>query len=92
MFHISIEEKLFLDSYHYRFIAQPYLQLIETQIQETKCGFLLGHGKVDLIFTLLEMLKGPREFDRSGNICFVDLEKVYDLFHQQDSVGSAAGL
>jgi len=60
-----------------RVSQRRFRPIVEPQIQEEQCGFCSGHGTVNQIFPLAELLRGSWEFDHPLNMCFVDLEKAY---------------
>lgn len=50
----------------------------EPLIQERQCGFCPGHGVMDQIFSLAELLRGSWKIDSPVHMCFIGQEKVCD--------------
>nr|XP_054589525.1 RNA-directed DNA polymerase from mobile element jockey isoform X1 [Nothobranchius furzeri] len=53
--------------------------IVESKIEEEQCGFRPGRGTVDQLYTLARVMEGAWEFAQPIHMCFVDLEKAYDL-------------
>uniref|UniRef100_A0A8C9TQF7 Reverse transcriptase domain-containing protein n=1 Tax=Scleropages formosus TaxID=113540 RepID=A0A8C9TQF7_SCLFO len=52
--------------------------IVEPPVEEEQCEFCSGHGTVDQLFTLSQIIEGAWEFANPVYMCFVDLEKAYD--------------
>ena len=68
------EAKTLPGKVYFRLLERRSWTIVELQIQEEQCGVRPGHGTVDQIFTLAELLRGSWEFDHPVYRCFVDLE------------------
>uniref|UniRef100_A0A8C6KT40 Reverse transcriptase domain-containing protein n=1 Tax=Nothobranchius furzeri TaxID=105023 RepID=A0A8C6KT40_NOTFU len=53
--------------------------IVESQIEEEQCGFRPGGGTVDQLYTLARVMEGAWEFAQPIHMCFMDLEKAYNL-------------
>ncbi|KAK3550042.1 hypothetical protein QTP86_018660 [Hemibagrus guttatus] len=53
--------------------------LVEPRIQEEQCGFHPSRGTLDQFYPLHRVLEGLWEFAQPVHMCFVDLEKAFDL-------------
>ena len=60
-----------------RVLERKIRPIVEPQIQEEQCGFRLGRGTLDQLYTLHRVLEGSWEFAQPAYICFVDLEKAF---------------
>ena len=56
--------------------------IVEPQIEEEQCGFHPRRGTTDQLFTLARILEGVWEYAHPVYMCFVDLEKAYDLLQK----------
>ena len=54
-------------------------QIVKPRIREEQCGFRLGLGPVDQLHTLSRVLEDAWEVAQPVHMCFVDLEKAFDL-------------
>ena len=54
-------------------------RIVEPWIQEEQCGFRPGRGTVDQLYPLCRILEGAWEFAQPVHMCFVDLEKAFNL-------------
>ena len=55
---------------------------VKPWIQAEQCGFCLGRGKLDQLYTLARVQKGAWEFVQADHMCFVDLGKAYNCVPQ----------
>ncbi|KAK7921963.1 hypothetical protein WMY93_008865 [Mugilogobius chulae] len=61
-----------------RVLERRLRPIVEPRIQEEQCGFRLGRGTLDQLYTLHRVLEGSWEFAQPVHMCFVDLEKAFD--------------
>ena len=54
--------------------------------------FRPGRGTVDQLYTLCRILEGAWEFAQPVHMCFVDLEKAFDLCPSGSPVGGSPGV
>ena len=65
-------------------------RIVEPWIQEEQCGFHPGRGTVDQLYTLCRILEGAWEVAQPVHMCFVDLEKAFDV-SLRESCGGFSG-
>jgi len=54
-------------------------ETIESNLNDTQCGFRPGRSTTDQIFTLQQIFEKSREYAKEVYTCFVDFKKAYDL-------------
>uniref|UniRef100_A0A3P9I175 Reverse transcriptase domain-containing protein n=1 Tax=Oryzias latipes TaxID=8090 RepID=A0A3P9I175_ORYLA len=62
-----------------RVLERRVRPIVEPRIQEQQCGFRPGRGTVDQLYTLSRVLEGLWEFAHPVHMCFVDLEKAFEV-------------
>ena len=65
-----------------RVLEQKCGTIIEPKIQDTQCGFGLGRGTTDQLFTLRQVFEKAWEFAKPVYTAFIDLEKAYERVPQ----------
>ena len=61
--------------------------LVELLIQKEQCCFCPASGLLDQLYTLARVPEGAWEFAQPVYMCFVDLDKAYDLCPPGCTVG-----
>lgn len=67
-----------------RILENKIRQQLENSLEESQCGFRPGRGTQDLIFTLRQVAEKTIASGRQAHICFIDLQKAFDLINRED--------
>ena len=68
-------------------------QLAEEELPESQCGFRRGHGCLDMVFTVRQLVEKAFEHQTKQFLTFVGLKKAYDsvlriaLWHALEKLG-----